>query len=549
MRYLAAVRRIFGLAGIGGWTVSLRDRFGGEIVAFLAALAFCSFFSGAMPITDPVESNYALTAKEMLASGDYLSPRIYGAYWYDKPGLVYWLLLGSFKLFGTSALAARLPIALAAALSLGYFQWFVRRFFARRAALWGTLLLGTSLQFWLLGKLVVTDMALFLFDGAALGWVYAALRTGRRGYALAAGAAAGLAVLTKGPVGLLLPGLIVCAYLLPACRRALWRRLCLRAGAAAFAAVALPWYAYMYTAHGNAFVEGFLGLHNVGRALVSEHPDDNVFYYYLLVVPACLLPWTGLFLRSLFGGTRGEGAAFLRVWFWSVVLFYSLMATKYPTYAFIALFPAAALMGVRLEEALAHAPRRTFWLWLTAPLALYLAVLGAAAVRFAPEPWRAASGVFFAALLLAVICWQWRGEGRRIAGGAAAVSALAALWLSAAVLPEVARLRSAEGLEYLPPGAAVACYEDYQTSAVFYTGAAIVKLQEAVRGDSVWAGKYTMPRQTAAQFAAATRGRPAYVFVFREKDARFCRSALGASCRLVFAGRKFNLYEKPAGAT
>ena len=521
-----------------------------EAALFLAALAFYSAFSGAMPITDPVESNYALTAKEMLASGDYLSPRIYGAYWYDKPGLVYWLLLASFKLFDAGAFAARLPMAAMAALSLAFFYWFVRRFFSPGAALWGALTLATSLQFWLLGKLIVTDMALFLFDGAALGWAYAALRTDRRSYALAAWGAAGLAVLTKGPVGLLLPGLILCVYLLCG-RRALWRRLRPRGGLAVFAVTGLSWYAYMYAAHGSAFVEGFLGLHNVGRALVSEHPDDNVFYYYLLVVPACLLPWTGLFFCSLFW--RGapeetvEGGAFLKTWFWGVVIFYSLMATKYPTYAFIALFPAAALMGLRLEALLARAPRSSFWLWLTEPLALELAALGWAAVRFAPERWRAASGAVFAALFLAVLLLQLRGGGRRIACGAVCASAMAALWLSFAVLPEAARLRSAEGLAHLRPGAALACYEDYQTSAVFYMGRPVVKLQEAGRG-GVWAGKHTMPRETAAAFAERTRGKDAYVFVFKEKDERFRRSPLGAAYRLAFAGRRFNLYEKRADA-
>lgn len=524
-----------------------------EAAIFLFALAFYSFFSWAMPVTDPVESNYALTAKEMLASGDYLSPRIYGAYWYDKPGLVYWLLLASFKLFGVGAFAARLPMAIAAALSLAFFYWFVRRFFARDAALWGALTLATSLQFWLLGKLVVTDMALFLFDGAALGWLYAALRTGGRFFALAAWGAAGLAVLTKGPVGIVLPGMIAAAYLLPGRRRALWRRLRPLGGLGVFAAVALPWYAYMYAAHGGAFVEGFLGLHNVGRALVSEHPDDNVFYYYLLVVPVCLLPWSGLFLCSLFWrGTpaeAAEGGAFLKAWFWGVVLFYSLMATKYPTYAFLALFPAAALMGLRLAALLSRAPRRSFWLWVTAPLALELAALGGAAVRFAPEAWRAASGAVFAALLLAVLLLQLRGSGRRVACGAVCASALASLWLSFAVLPEAARLRSAEGLAHLTPGAAVACYEDYQTSAVFYTGRPIVKLQEAGRGGGVWAGKHTMPCESAAAFAADTRGKAAYVFVFRDKDERFRRSSLGAAYRLAFAGRRFNLYEKRAAAS
>ena len=81
---------------------------------FLAAFLFLLWGSWLLPVTDPVESNYALTAKEMVLSGNWISPQIYGRFWYDKPIFYYWELALSFALFGFNEMAARLPAAIAA---------------------------------------------------------------------------------------------------------------------------------------------------------------------------------------------------------------------------------------------------------------------------------------------------------------------------------------------------------------------------------------------------------------------------------------------------
>ena len=88
------------------------------IVLFIIALLFFMVGNPWLPITDPVESNYALTAKEMVVTGDWLSPQIYGQYWYDKPIMVYWLLALSFKVFGFADWAARMPSGIMGAASL-----------------------------------------------------------------------------------------------------------------------------------------------------------------------------------------------------------------------------------------------------------------------------------------------------------------------------------------------------------------------------------------------------------------------------------------------
>jgi 4-amino-4-deoxy-L-arabinose transferase-like glycosyltransferase len=92
-------------------------------------LVFYSAFNSYLPVTDPVESNYALTAKEMIMSNDLMSPRIYGHYWFDKPIMIYWFIALSYKLFGINEFAARFPSALFSAFSVSLIYWFAQKIY------------------------------------------------------------------------------------------------------------------------------------------------------------------------------------------------------------------------------------------------------------------------------------------------------------------------------------------------------------------------------------------------------------------------------------
>ena len=117
------------------------------LLVFVGALAFYLPFNAHIPITDPVESNYALTAKEMFISGNWLSPQIYGQFWYDKPAMIYWLIAASYKLLGVGEFAARLPSAVFSAASVAFSCWFSTRLFNSRAAgIFTAVVLGTSLE-------------------------------------------------------------------------------------------------------------------------------------------------------------------------------------------------------------------------------------------------------------------------------------------------------------------------------------------------------------------------------------------------------------------
>ncbi|WP_298703097.1 glycosyltransferase family 39 protein [uncultured Veillonella sp.] len=335
-------------------------------LVILTLVSICLFFLGndALFITDPVESNYVLTAKEMVAAHNYMSPQIYGNYWYDKPIFFYWELIGAFKLWGISEWSARFFTALTGLLGLYLTYGFTTYLYNRKTALVSSLVLGTSFEYWLISKAVITDMTLFVFFSASLICFYLGYKTDYKWYWGAYGFAA-LAVLTKGPIGLLLPGLIAIIFLLMKRDVKAFKHMKLFSGFLFFFVIGLPWYLYMYAVHGMDFVMVFLGVHNVLRATVSEHPNVDVWYYYTGIFCIGFVPWVftlPIALRNYWKEHNGQiglswsclkdklktlddTTLFLLIWAGTVFFFFQNMATKYTTYTLPYMMPIAILMG------------------------------------------------------------------------------------------------------------------------------------------------------------------------------------------------------------
>jgi 4-amino-4-deoxy-L-arabinose transferase-like glycosyltransferase len=471
------------------------------ILVFALALSFYLPFNALLAVTDPVESNYALPAKEMVLNGDFISPHIYGHYWFDKPIMVYWCIALCYKLFGVNEFAARLPAAAAGAASVAFLYWFACKLFInRRSALFGAAVLATSLEFWILSRMIITDALLLLFNSAALALLYLGLRDGTKRWYIMAYVAAALAVLTKGPVGIVLPGLIVIAYLLATRQRQLFSKLFLWEGLAAFFLVAAPWYIMMYQRHGADFLNTFFGLHNYVRATVSEHPKDNVFYYYLVLFPVSMLPWSGLLLKALGGIQRQfkHHAVFLLIWLAGILVFYTLMATKYPTYAAPAMFPAALLIGCKMNE-MVHSLKRSCWWWLTLPTIFLLGIFAGSKVLI--DKSLNMESVYLSCVVgIAAVLWlQIKGSCCRLPLTAAAFTIISVLFFTQNVLVPLAEERSARTIvKSLPAtGAIVDSYGEYATSAVFYSGYVITAIKAGETDETTeWSQKYTMPKET-----------------------------------------------------
>jgi 4-amino-4-deoxy-L-arabinose transferase-like glycosyltransferase len=476
------------------------------ILVFVAALTFYLPFNAELVVTDPVESNYALPAKEMVLSGDFISPQIYGHYWFDKPIMIYLWIAVCYKLFGINEFAARFPAAVCGAASVAFLYWFACKLFInRRTALFSAVVLATSLEFWVLSRMIITDAMLFLFNSMALALLYIGLREKSRNFVVMAYAAAGLAVLTKGPVGIVLPGLIVIVYLVITRQWKLFGQVFAWQGLSVFLLVAAPWYIIMHQRHGAEFINTFLGLHNYVRATVSEHPKDNVFYYYLVLFPVSMLPWSGLLLKALGNLKRqfAHHANFLLTWLIVTIAFYTFMATKYPTYVFPAMFPAALLIGREMNDML-HSLNRRCWWWLTIP-AVFLFGVFAAGKLFLKETGSTELVWMGCALGIPFILWlQIKGNYRRLSETVAAVTITISLLTIHSMFVPLAEQRSARSIvENLPAsGALVDSYGDYATSAVFYSGYTITAIQNAETEEKTnWSGKYTMPKETLAAFS------------------------------------------------
>lgn len=538
-----------------------------EMMIWIGSVIFYLLFNWQIPITDPVEANYAITAKEMLLSGDLLSMRIYGQYWYDKPAMIYWLIIASYKLFGINAFAARLPMVVAGASSLSFLYWFVNKLYQNPRIAWMSVgVLATSFEFWIVSKMVITDSILFLFDGMALGFLFLAFQTEKQKYYYLSYSMAALAVLTKGPVGIVLPAMIAAVYLVASKKYYLFKKACNLAAISIFFVIALPWYLYMYFVHGNDFLQGFLGLHNVTRAMVSEHPKDNVFYYYLVVLPICLLPWSGIFIRSIYQIIKerhlDDRHWYLCCWIGVTVVFYTLMATKYLTYIFIVLLPAAILIALQLEKMLQQSKRKS-WLWLTIPVMLLIIGLFSIMTKLNMDLLSLneftlglklnaevfTSCIIFLSCLISMIYLQIKAKGNFIIFVSSIINMILIMVTIVVIVPHYANMRSSADLvKYLPKNdGIIASYGDYQNSVVFYRDDVLLKLEEdkLENNYNVWATKYDVPRQKISEFILQTKNRnDVYIIVPKDACKRFEQTSLGKDYDKIAQGSRDVLYKK-----
>jgi 4-amino-4-deoxy-L-arabinose transferase-like glycosyltransferase len=236
-------------------------------------------------------------------------------------------------------------------------------------------ILATSIEYALLSRTAVTDMTLTFF--LTLGFLAAArhLESGRLGAAIAAGCAFGLATLTKGPVGAIIPCVALAGYGVATRRRGMLALRPLAAAATGFLATAAPWYVYMLLAHRDLVLSEFLGRENLGRFMNPEH--RQVPLYYVWVFAAGMMPWSAALPAALDRAVRdwwqGEdrtgsppGTVFALGWFTAVVGVFSLSASKLSTYILPAFPPAAFLIADYWRDAFARQRREAR----TGPLAV-----------------------------------------------------------------------------------------------------------------------------------------------------------------------------------
>lgn len=326
-----------------------------QVLAWLGLVLLAAFYLsrlGGWVLQDPDEGRYAEIPREMIELGDWITPRLNYVSYFEKPPLLYWLVGLCFRTFGTSEWAARLTPAIAGIATVMLAYGLGKAMFGRRAALIGAALLATSPIFFVLSQVLVIDVLLTACFTATLAALWMAHRSDWKGrWVIAVAAAASLAVLAKGPVGLVLPGAIALLFLLwtrdwPTLRALVnWRPI------AVFLALAAPWFV-LVSIRNPEFPEFFFVREHLERFATDQvgHPAGPL--YYLPILLAGPLPWTFLFAaiactargRAALRELPGDARLFLVLWFAGVVLFFSIASSKLAPYILPAL-PAAAVLG------------------------------------------------------------------------------------------------------------------------------------------------------------------------------------------------------------
>lgn len=378
------------------------------IFLVLAITTFIIFFNlGAFPLLDPDEPVYAETPKEMITYNDFISPRIYGEYWYDKPPMYYWLVAAAFKTFGVNEFAARFPSALLAVLCVMMIYRTGTKLFGSQAGMAAALVLATSIEYFYVAKGAVTDITLTIFLSAAL------LAFIERKYYLFYVCAA-LATLTKGPVGLLFPGAIVFFYLMATWNWREIRNMKIPAGIIIYSLIALPWYIVMYQLHGAVFLDTFIGFHNITRFTTAEHSKTAVWYFFIPVLLLGFFPWTAMLVQSIRaslreGIKRQPALLFFNVWAAFIFAFFTLSNTKLVTYILPMYPPLALIVGWYIGKVLPKDNQKSLGLgWPVMLTILVILLLGGLYAGIKAMPILASSAVLIGAIfiLMAAIVWN-----------------------------------------------------------------------------------------------------------------------------------------------
>ena len=446
-------------------------------------------------ITDSDEAYYAEAGREMVSSGDWLTPHFNYEPRFQKPVLFYWFVAGCYWFGGVSEFGARLGSALAG-LGLVLIAFAAgRRWFNESTGALAGAIVATSFGCVALARSSLPDLPLAFFITLAAWAAFVALfdrqRRARRWWLLA-GVAAGLAFLTKGPVGVAIPALVLAPpFLLErGWRRVKWLDLVL--AGVAFVVVATPWYVAMWTVHGNQYLTGFFVGDNLERFATSRFNDPRPFYYYGPIVLAGMLPWSPFFVLSvkpLWRAARRQerlSALDIRILGWALLplLLFTASIGKQPRYIMPALVPLALWLAVSIERAtktlvpLPAAQPRLFRI-LTVTSGVLIGVLAVLLYRVRPllveipairvTTALVALGVTAVAVTALAMSRQWRRGSVAIASaGIVLVLALQYAVLDVPGLDPVERMAN-EVLQQRRAGEPVAPYRAFVRNLIFYT--------------------------------------------------------------------------------
>ena len=321
-------------------------------------------------LANPDEGRYAEIPREMVLSGDWVTPRLNDLKYFEKPPLQYWATAMAFQVFGESHWAARWWPATASFGCVLLMFWAGRRLFGEEVGLAAAAALGGCTGFVINAHINTLDAGLAAFLTVGLLGFLLAQRPGatpveNRNWMLVVWAAMGLGVLSKGLIGIVLPGAVLTIYMLIECDWRLLARLHIGKGLLLLLLITVPWFVAVSLAN-NEFARFFFIHEHFARFLTKVHRREGAWWYFVPILLFGVMPWLPFIAVRLRDGWRREGEPgmlqpqrLLLIWTTFIFLFFSVSGSKLPSYI-LPVFPALALFAAMEMQRLAPATLNRF---------------------------------------------------------------------------------------------------------------------------------------------------------------------------------------------
>ncbi|MDB5839394.1 MAG: glycosyltransferase family 39 protein [Herminiimonas sp.] len=392
------------------------------VLVLLLAFCFAWFYVlDARTLVPTDEGRYAEMAREMAATNDWITPRLNGIKYFEKPPLQTWMNALTFKAFGLGEWQARLWTGLCGLFGVALVGYTGRRVFNRRAGFTAAAVLASSFYWTAMSQMNTLDMGLAAMMTLALCGLLLGQRNGaaprqRRKWMLACWAGMALAVLSKGLIGVVLPGAVLVLYMLLARDRAIWKRLYFGPGLLVFFTIAAPWFVLVSLA--NPEFPSFFFIHeHLQRFTSTVHHRAGPWHYFIPFLLLGIVPWLGVLAQSLWAARRREGDGFqpktlLLIWAGFIFCFFSISGSKLPSYI-LPIFPALALLIACYLEQASHKA--------VIASAGVLALLGAVGLVYLPNMPPMGRDPFSAPLYAGYAQWGIAAAGIALAGSLASI--------------------------------------------------------------------------------------------------------------------------------